>query len=76
MDYAEYRQAAGAIADMTKQQTVRAHSSDIRDIFEQWVTRERTYGARLVVVEGLMKSGKSKLISDHQRGRRGRLLYG
>lgn len=40
---------------------IRADSSDIRAAFEQWVQREWANGARLVVLEGLMQSGKSFL---------------
>jgi len=50
---------------MTKQRTIRANSSEIRDKFEQWLTCEQGNGARLVILEGLMKSGKSKLISPY-----------
>jgi hypothetical protein len=46
---------------MTKQDFIRADSSDIRRIFEEWIRREGASGARLVVLEGLMQSGKSFL---------------
>jgi hypothetical protein len=48
----------------TKQQVIRADSSDIRNEFEQWLAREWEAGARLVIVEGLMKSGKSTLTKE------------
>ena len=41
--------------------TIRAHSSKIRSEFAQWLALERAAGARFVVVEGLMYSGKSEL---------------
>jgi hypothetical protein len=46
---------------MTKQKTISADSNDIRAAFERWIKREWANGARLVVVEGLMTSGKSFL---------------
>ena len=41
--------------------TIRTHSSKIRFEFAQWLALERAAGARFVVVEGLMNSGKSEL---------------
>jgi len=49
---------------LTKQQVIRADSSDIRRKFEQWLAQEWGAGARLVIVEGLMKSGKSTLTKE------------
>jgi hypothetical protein len=46
---------------MTEQQILRANSSDIQDVFKRWVTREWAIGGRLLILEGLMKSGKSML---------------
>lgn len=46
---------------MAKQEIIRAHSSDIRAEFERWVAGEWSNGARLVILEGLMGSGKSRL---------------
>jgi hypothetical protein len=48
----------------TKQQVIRADSSEIRHKFEQWLAQEWGSGARLVIVEGLMKSGKSTLTKE------------
>jgi hypothetical protein len=48
----------------TEQQVIRADSSDIRHKFEQWLAQEWKSGARLVIVEGLMKSGKSTLTKE------------
>jgi hypothetical protein len=64
-DRGQRGEAAEAVTEaMTEQQTIRAHSSEIRDKFEQWLTREQGSGARLVILEGLMKSGKSKLTKE------------
>jgi len=46
---------------MGEQQTVRAKSSEIRDVFGRWLSAEWAVGARIVVLEGLMGSGKSML---------------
>jgi hypothetical protein len=46
---------------MKEQQTFRALSSDIRDVFGRWLTAECGGGVRFVVLEGLMRSGKSML---------------
>jgi hypothetical protein len=43
------------------QQTFRAQSSEIRDVFGRWLRAECTAGARFIVLEGLMRSGKSYL---------------
>jgi hypothetical protein len=47
-----------------KQQVIRADSSEIRHKFEQWLAQAWGSGARLVIVEGLMKSGKSTLTKE------------
>jgi hypothetical protein len=44
-----------------KQETIHTDSSDITAAFEQWIQCEWANGARLVVLEGLMQSGKSFL---------------
>lgn len=46
---------------MNQQRTLRARSSEIRDVFGQWLTAEYTARARFLVLEGLMNSGKSML---------------
>jgi hypothetical protein len=46
---------------MNKPQTFRAESSEIRNVFEQWLTAECAAGVRVLVLEGLMNSGKSRL---------------
>jgi hypothetical protein len=46
---------------VAEQQIIRARSSDIRDVFTRWVTREWSTGTRFVILEGLMGSGKSML---------------
>ena len=51
----------GSHAGMPEQRIVRARSSDIRHVFEQWLIREWAAGARFVILEGLMGSGKSML---------------
>jgi hypothetical protein len=43
------------------QQTVRALSSEIRDVFGRWLTAQCAAGVRFVVLEGLMRSCKSYL---------------
>ena len=40
---------------------IRCSSADVRSIFEGWVASESAAGARLVVLEGAMMSGKSFL---------------
>ena len=42
-------------------QTIRASSSTIRDAFGRWLTAEHAIGVRFIVLEGLMRSGKSTL---------------
>src|SRR5260370_32406675 len=46
---------------MKEQQTFRASSSEIRDVFGRWLAAQCTAGVRLVVLEGLMGAGKSRL---------------
>jgi hypothetical protein len=46
------------------QQEIRADSSEIRTEFAKWLAQERLAGARLVILEGLMKSGKSELTKE------------
>ena len=46
---------------MAEQQTVRSTSAEIRDLFGEWLATEWAAGARLVIIEGLMGAGKSKL---------------
>ncbi len=46
---------------MAEQQTVRTTSAEIRDVFGQWLAAEWAAGVRLVIIEGLMCAGKSKL---------------
>jgi hypothetical protein len=41
--------------------TVRSLSAELRPVFEQWLAPECRAGARLVVLEGLTKSGKTTL---------------
>jgi chloramphenicol 3-O-phosphotransferase len=40
---------------------VRTQSSEIRDVFGRWLTAACAAGVRFVVLEGLMRSGKSCL---------------
>jgi chloramphenicol 3-O-phosphotransferase len=40
---------------------IRCSSADVRSIFEGWVAGESAAGARLIVLEGAMMSGKSCL---------------
>jgi hypothetical protein len=42
-----------------EQQTFRKQSSEIRDVFGRWLTAACAAGVRFVVLEGLMRSGKS-----------------
>lgn len=44
-----------------EQQTFRTQSSEIRDVFGRWLTAACAAGVRFVVLEGLMRSGKSCL---------------
>jgi hypothetical protein len=44
-----------------EQQTVRALSSEIRNVFGRWLTAQWVAGVRFVVLEGLMGSGLSYL---------------
>jgi hypothetical protein len=46
------------------QREVRADSSEIRAEFAKWLAQERLAGASLVILEGLMKSGKSELTKE------------
>jgi hypothetical protein len=43
---------------------IRCSSADVRSIFEGWVASESAAGARLVVLEGAMMSGKSFLTGE------------
>ena len=49
---------------MTEQRTFRAGSSEIRDVFGRWLSAEWAAGVGLVVLEGLMMSGKSYLLKQ------------
>ena len=44
--------------------TKRADSLNIRAEFQRWLVGEWRSGARLVIIEGLMKSGKSRLTKE------------
>jgi len=46
---------------MKDQQTFRASSSEIREVFGRWLAAQCTAGVRLVVLEGLIGAGKSRL---------------
>jgi hypothetical protein len=46
---------------VSKSGVIRSSAADIHSIFEDWVASENTAGARLVVLEGAMGSGKSEL---------------
>jgi hypothetical protein len=43
---------------------IRSSSADVRSIFEGWVASESAAGARLIVLEGAMGSGKSCLTRE------------
>jgi hypothetical protein len=43
-------------------QILRSESSEIQKVFADWLEAQRPAGVRLVVLEGFMQSGKSKLI--------------
>jgi hypothetical protein len=49
---------------VSKIRVIRCSSADIHSIFEDWVASERAAGARLVVLEGAMGSGKSDLTKE------------
>jgi hypothetical protein len=51
----------GRVLLMNEPRLFRALSSEIRNVFGQWLTAEYTAGARFLVLEGLMNSGKSML---------------
>jgi hypothetical protein len=42
--------------------TIRVLSNEIRPTFEHWLETERGTGARVIILEGLMESGKSSLL--------------
>ena len=49
---------------VSKIRVIRCSSADIHSIFEDWVASERAAGARLLVLEGAMGSGKSDLTKE------------
>jgi hypothetical protein len=56
---------AGAVMPLIGQQTViRCQSADVLPVFVRWLATESAAGARLVVLEGAMMSGKSWLTKE------------